>query len=96
MEYNCLIAQSGGPTSAINATLAGIYSAADKNSAVNKIYGGLNGIEGIIKGKIVPQILPAAAVTIDRPCGCTLRYGYVHLEFFMEKRLFFLFGVSFF
>ncbi len=53
MEYNCLIAQSGGPTSAINATLAGIYSAADKSSAVNRIYGGLNGIEGIIKGKIV-------------------------------------------
>lgn len=44
----------------------------------------------------IPQILPAAAVTIDRPCGCTLRYGYVHLEFFMEKRLFSLFGVSFF
>ncbi|MCJ7855505.1 6-phosphofructokinase [Lachnospiraceae bacterium NSJ-143] len=53
MKHNCLIAQSGGPTSAINASLAGIYSAADKSTAVGKIYGGINGIEGIIKGKIV-------------------------------------------
>jgi len=52
MEVNCLIAQSGGPTSAINATLAGVYAAAVNNSAINKVYGGLNGIEGIIKGKL--------------------------------------------
>ena len=50
---NCLIAQSGGPTAAINATLAGVYSSAKKNSAIEKIYGGRNGIEGILKGNLV-------------------------------------------
>ena len=39
---NCIIAQSGGPTAAINATLAGVYSAAAKNFAIGKIYGGMN------------------------------------------------------
>lgn len=53
MKFNCLIAQSGGPTSAINASLAGIYSAASKNSNIDAIYGGINGIEGIIKGSLV-------------------------------------------
>ncbi|MDD3570535.1 MAG: 6-phosphofructokinase [Lachnospiraceae bacterium] len=50
---NCLIAQSGGPTAAINATLAGVYSGAKKNFAIGRIYGGLNGVEGIMKGNII-------------------------------------------
>lgn len=49
---NCLIAQSGGPTAAINATLAGVYAAAKKNFAIGRIYGGMNGIEGILKGNL--------------------------------------------
>ncbi|MCI8341680.1 MAG: 6-phosphofructokinase [Firmicutes bacterium] len=50
---NCVIAQSGGPTAAINATLAGVYSAAARNFAIGKIYGGQNGIEGILNEKLV-------------------------------------------
>lgn len=50
---NCIIAQSGGPTAAINATLAGVYSAAAKNFAIGKIYGGMNGIEGILNEKLI-------------------------------------------
>ncbi len=50
---NCLIAQSGGPTAAINATLAGVYSAAKENKNIEIVYGGLNGIEGIMKEKLV-------------------------------------------
>ena len=53
MKGNCLIAQSGGPTAAINATLAGVYSGAKKFSQIETIYGGLNGIEGIMKEKLV-------------------------------------------
>jgi len=50
---NCLVAQSGGPTAAINSTLAGVCSGAVKNSSIEKIYGGLNGIEGILQEKII-------------------------------------------
>lgn len=53
MKGNCLIAQSGGPTAAINATLAGVYSGAKENENIDIIYGGLNGIEGIMQGKLV-------------------------------------------
>ncbi len=49
---NCIIGQSGGPTSVINSTLAGVISAAiDKD--FKKIYGSLHGIEGIIENDIV-------------------------------------------
>ena len=49
---NCVVAQSGGPTAAINATLAGvIYGAV--NSNIDKIFGAVNGIEGVINENFV-------------------------------------------
>ena len=50
---NCLIAQSGGPTAVINATLAGIVKANQLNPIYDRVYGGLNGIEGIMKERLV-------------------------------------------
>lgn len=45
---NCLVAQSGGPTSVINATVAGVVKANQMNPYYDKVYGGLHGIEGIL------------------------------------------------
>ena len=53
MSKNLLVAQSGGPTAAINATLAGILSAGLESGQVGKLYGGLNGIKGILERKII-------------------------------------------
>lgn len=50
---NCLVAQSGGPTSVINATLAGVVKANQMNPIYKTVYGGLNGIEGILQEKLV-------------------------------------------
>ena len=50
---NCLIAQSGGPTAAINATLAGLVKANQLEPFYGKVYGGLNGLEGILSGQLV-------------------------------------------
>ena len=50
---NIAIAQSGGPTCAINASLAGVFEAARNSGAVDKIFGSLNGIEGIFDEKLV-------------------------------------------
>lgn len=50
---NCLVAQSGGPTSVINATLAGVVKANQLNGLYDKVYGGLNGIEGILQERLV-------------------------------------------
>lgn len=51
---NMLIAQSGGPTVAVNASLAGALKRAMKHREIGEIYGGRNGIEGILKGNLVP------------------------------------------
>ncbi|MGN0620395.1 MAG: 6-phosphofructokinase [Porcipelethomonas sp.] len=50
---NIAVAQSGGPTCAINASLAGVFSEASRRGEIDKIYGSVNGIEGIIKNELV-------------------------------------------
>lgn len=50
---NLLIAQSGGPTSAINATLAGAISFAYTSKKINKVLGAINGIEGVLNENFV-------------------------------------------
>ena len=50
---NCIIAQSGGPTSVINATVYGLVKANKKLNLYENVYGGLNGIEGILNKKII-------------------------------------------
>ncbi|MBE6572505.1 MAG: 6-phosphofructokinase [Ruminococcaceae bacterium] len=44
---NAVVGQSGGPTSAINATLAGVISGC-LEAGIDKIYGMKNGIEGLL------------------------------------------------
>ncbi|MEG0266003.1 MAG: diphosphate--fructose-6-phosphate 1-phosphotransferase [Erysipelotrichaceae bacterium] len=50
---NCLVAQSGGPTTVINASLAGVVMANRLNPIYDTVYGGLNGIEGILQERLV-------------------------------------------
>ena len=50
---NIAVAQSGGPTCAINASLLGVYRQALKEKDINHVFGSLNGIEGIIKDELV-------------------------------------------
>lgn len=50
---NIAVAQSGGPTCAINASLLGVYKQALKSPEINTVFGSLNGIEGIINDKLV-------------------------------------------
>lgn len=49
---NIVIGQSGGPTAAINATLAGVFSAG-KKLCDGKVYGMLGGVEGLLGEKMV-------------------------------------------
>lgn len=50
---NLLVAQSGGPTSVINASLAGVIQEAGKHGFIEEIYGGLNGLYGILREELV-------------------------------------------
>ena len=49
---NCLVAQSGGPTSVINASLAGVMRANKLNPIYNKVLGGIHGIEGVLQSNL--------------------------------------------
>lgn len=53
MMTNILVGQSGGPTVAINASLAGVIRGAMKQEQVGEIYGMLNGIEGLLQRRII-------------------------------------------
>ena len=51
---NLLVAQSGGPTSAINASIAGVIIEAGRHpEQIEEIYGGLNGIYGILNEELI-------------------------------------------
>ncbi len=45
---NCIVAQSGGPTTAINASLAGVIRAVVDSRIYDTIYGSINGIQGVM------------------------------------------------
>ncbi len=47
-----IVGQSGGPTSVINGSLAGVYYGA-KKAGFDKVYGMVNGIEGLLQEHIV-------------------------------------------
>ena len=49
---NAVIGQSGGPTAAINASLAGAISKLVSENSDNKVFGMSNGIEGLLKEKL--------------------------------------------
>lgn len=53
LEGNVLVAQSGGPTAVINASLAGVINEALNHDCIQEIYGGLNGIEGILHEDLI-------------------------------------------
>lgn len=50
---NCIVAQSGGPTAAINASLAGVIQGIFCSEEFDTIYGSLNGILGILNQKLM-------------------------------------------
>ncbi|MCR5007083.1 MAG: 6-phosphofructokinase [Oribacterium sp.] len=49
---NAIVGQSGGPTSVINSSLAGVFEAA-KNRGAEHVYGMCNGIQGFLEGRYI-------------------------------------------
>ncbi len=52
MNGNVIVGQSGGPTSVINSSLAGVFKTA-KDRGANKVYGMLHGIKGLLDKQYV-------------------------------------------
>jgi len=53
LSGNLLVAQSGGPTAVINASLAGVVQEAGRHEFIEEIYGGLNGIWGLLREDLI-------------------------------------------
>ena len=49
---NLLVGQSGGPTAAINASLAGVLAEGIASEKIGKVYGAVNGISGVLADHI--------------------------------------------
>ena len=52
-HMNIAVAQSGGPTCAINASLLGVFRHAMKYDEIGVVYGAVNGVEGLIHDHLV-------------------------------------------
>ncbi len=51
--FNIAVAQSGGPTAAINSSLAGVFTEAVACNDIGTVYGSINGIEGVLRDEFV-------------------------------------------
>ena len=51
-KRNVIVGQSGGPTAAINSSLAGVYRTA-KDRGYNKVYGMIHGIQGLLEERYI-------------------------------------------
>ena len=52
VKRNVIVGQSGGPTAAINSSLAGVYRTA-KDRGYKKVYGMLHGIQGFLENRYI-------------------------------------------
>ena len=52
MAKNAIVGQSGGPTSVINSSLAGVFQGC-VSRGVDNVYGMINGIQGLLNGETV-------------------------------------------
>ena len=50
---NAVVGQSGGPTAAINATLAGVIRGVKKSTCIQTLYGMRNGVEGLMREDLI-------------------------------------------
>jgi len=53
LKGNLVIVQSGGPTAVINNSVAGVVEEAKKYKEINEIYGGINGILGVLQENLI-------------------------------------------
>lgn len=59
MKDNCIVAQSGGPTVAINASLAGVIDGVKKSKIFTRVYGAIHGIQGVLENNFIDLSLMA-------------------------------------
>jgi 6-phosphofructokinase 1 len=61
MATRLLVGQSGGPTAAINSSLVGVVEAALEASEIGGVYGAVDGVEGLLEGRVIDLARETAA-----------------------------------
>lgn len=96
MKGNVIVGQSGGPTAAINSSLAGVYRTA-KDRGAKKVYGMLHGIQGLMEEKYIDlsehitndldvELLKRTPAAYLDPAGTNFR-KFTRTEKFMKRSL---------
>lgn len=88
---NLLVTMSGGTTSVINATLAGIVSSAQQSKYIDKIYAGFPGITGFMQNSMLDltEISPIELKILKTTPG-SASIGTTRTKIFSDEELFFL------
>ncbi|HWR62032.1 MAG TPA: 6-phosphofructokinase [Clostridia bacterium] len=85
LKGNCLVAQSGGPTSVINASACGVIQEAFKSGEIDRVYGALHGVAGILNEDLflfndeIPEEIELMKVTPASALG-SCRYKLKSIE----------------
>jgi len=85
LKGNCLVAQSGGPTSVINASACGVIQEAFKSGEIDRVYGALHGIAGVLNEDLflfndeIPEEIELMKVTPASALG-SCRYKLKSIE----------------
>ncbi|MCK4999064.1 MAG: 6-phosphofructokinase, partial [Anaerohalosphaera sp.] len=72
---NAVVSQSGGPTGVINASLVGVIEEAKKHPGIDKIYGAVHAVRGMVQEDFVdltdadPAMLEIVAVSPSSALG---------------------------
>ena len=83
-KKNCIVAQSGGPTVAINASLAGVVKGVKDSQIFDTIYGSVNGILGILNNNMINlSEIVANEETLNRLKHTPFIYLKTHPFFFL-------------
>lgn len=89
---NALVGQSGGPTSVINSSLAGVVDAAARASKIDRVFGMRFGIEGVLNDHLVdlsgqsPEVLKGLRSTPSSALGSSrLKLKPEHFEPILKR-----------
>jgi 6-phosphofructokinase 1 len=65
---NAIVSQSGGPTGVINASLVGVIEQACRQKEIDKLYGAVHAVSGIVKEHFI-DLKQLTAETLERVAG---------------------------
>ena len=83
---NLLVAQSGGPTAVINASLAGVIQEAGHHEDIEEIYGGANGILGALAAALLLGVLDVAGKYYVPSIGAFIIYAVMVVTLILRPR----------